>query len=575
MTSAPTTFLTLTGTDGFEIFSFADGDALSFVSGFNFAVDLITIDGVVVFPQTLPVGVTMSQSEDNTIIQYGGGDDFVVLEDVDLAAWIAAPLREIVYGTESVDIIDGSYSDINGLSVADTGQTLLGQGGNDIIYDGAGDDLVFGGSGNDVFFAGDGQDAYFGGSGRDTVNYTTSLVGLTIDMVDSSNSTGIATGDSYTDIKFVHGSDFADTIIGGEGVTNLNGEGGDDVITDAAGTQRMFGGAGSDVFRFIDGDNTQDRVMDFEVGVDKLDLSLWGVTSLTEPGLTLTEQVDSNGIPQGFLKLSYNGNEVRIDGLVQADVASFSDSDFVFATLDFTGATINGTSDADVIDAMFRDVDGERIWSGGQTILGEGGADVIYDGSGDDMVYGGAGNDLFIGGDGADQYFGGSGSNSVSYANATEGLRIDLTDTSNSSGIATGDSYTNIKSIYGSEFGDVIIADAATKRLYGGDGNDEIMDGAGVQRMYGGSGIDIFMFVEGDGARDRIMDFELRVDQINLSEWGIFSLDDPRLTIAEQVDSNGVGKGFVTLSYNGNEIRIDDLVEADIPDLISSDYIIS
>ncbi|WP_146344643.1 calcium-binding protein [Phaeobacter marinintestinus] len=560
------------GTENSDTFSLLDGDGLAWIFGFASDEDFVEIDGVIVNPDPPYTGILLFEFLGNTIIQYGE-DDYAILWGVDLDDWIADTPPVVVDGSGNADVIDAAYVDLDGDMITDKGQIILGEGGNDIIHDGAGADEVHGGSGSDMFFSGGGADQYFGGTGSDSVLYTGSAIGLTIDLSDTANSTGIAAGDAYTDIKAVHGSDFADIIIAGAGVSNIHGEDGDDVITDGAGTQRLYGGSGGDVFQLIDGDGAQDRIMDFELGVDQLDLSLWGVTSLSEAGLVIAEHVNGGGVGQGFVKVSYNGNEVRIDGLVQADVASLTSSSFIFASLDFAGATINGTSGSDLIDASFIDADGEKIWSGGQTILGEDGADIIHDGSGDDIVDGGAGNDLFYGGDGADQYFGGTGSNSILYSNATAGLVIDMTNTANSTGIATGDSYTDVKFAYGSDYGDIITANADITRVYGEDGDDVITDAAGTQRLYGGDGSDVFQFIDGDGAQDRIMDFELGVDTLDLSLWGVTSLSDPGLTIAEQVNGSGVGQGFVKVSYNGNEIRIDGLVQADVASLTSGDFL--
>lgn len=431
--------------------------------------------------------------------------------------------------------------------------------------------IVGGGSGIDIFFATDEEEDFFGGGGSNSVLYTSALTGLLIDLADTSNSTGFATNDTFTDIKFLHGSHFDDTIIAGSGVTNLYGEGGDDLLIDAAGTQRLSGGAGSDTFRLIEADGAQDRILDFEIGTDVLDLSLWGLTSFDDPGLTIFEPTDGNGDGLGFLRLIFNGNQLRLDDLTESDIASFSDDDFVFAADAFAGAQIDGTAAGDVIDTTYVDPEGEQISGGGQTIFGLGGNDDIYDGAGDDAVYGGDGNDNFFGGAGADDYFGGAGTNSVYYTRSSVGLRIDLTDTNNSTGIAKGDTYTDIRFIFGSDFGDVFIADETVRRIYGGDGNDEITDGDGFQRLYGGDGIDTFIFVDGDGQRDRIMDFELTIDQLDLTQWGITTLEDPSLVIQEATNGQGDPLGYLTVSYNGNEFRIDGLIESDIAALITSD----
>ncbi len=334
-----------------DTFSLVSGDGVEFIFGFDPDEDLIEIDGVTVDPNPPYSGITVYAFGVDTVVQYGA-DEYAVLWGVSLEDWIAAIDPSIVNGSDNADVIDATYVDAGGHVITDEGQIILGEGGNDIIHDGAGADEVYGGSGSDTFYSGGGADQYFGGTGSDSVHYTNSAIGLTIDLSDTANSTGIATGDSYTDIKAVHGSDFADTIIAGAGINHIYGEAGDDMITDGAGTQRLYGGSGGEGFQLIDGDGAHDRSMDFEVGVDQLDLSLWGVTSLNDAGLTIAEHVNGSGVGQGFVKVSYMGNEIRIDNLTAADIPDLISSG---STFDADGAyeSIYGIRD----DSSSRGVD--------------------------------------------------------------------------------------------------------------------------------------------------------------------------------------------------------------------------
>ncbi|WP_439900888.1 VWA domain-containing protein, partial [Vibrio cholerae] len=98
-----------------------------------------------------------------------------------------------------------------------------GGGGDDRIYGQGGVDLMFGGSGNDQLYGGDGNDGLRGGTGNDTLD-------------------------------------------GGAGNDILIGGLGDDILT---------GGSGDDLFKWVDGDldNSKDRITDFTIGQDKIDLS--------------------------------------------------------------------------------------------------------------------------------------------------------------------------------------------------------------------------------------------------------------------------------------------------------------
>jgi Ca2+-binding RTX toxin-like protein len=79
-----------------------------------------------------------------------------------------------------------------------------------------------------------------------------------------------------------------DLINGGAGDDHLLGQGGNDTIHGGGGGDTMTGGGGADVFRFgsptapnvipwaVANDTFGDRITDFEVGVDTIDLSAFG-----------------------------------------------------------------------------------------------------------------------------------------------------------------------------------------------------------------------------------------------------------------------------------------------------------
>ena len=80
--------------------------------------------------------------------------------------------------------------------------------------------------------------------------------------------TGSAAGSTLT------GTTSDDMLLGGAGTDQLRGGGGDDLMIGNGGDDRMWGGDGADTFVF--GAGGQGRVMDFELGEDKIDISDWG-----------------------------------------------------------------------------------------------------------------------------------------------------------------------------------------------------------------------------------------------------------------------------------------------------------
>ncbi len=66
-----------------------------------------------------------------------------------------------------------------------------------------------------------------------------------------------------------------DQVHGGAGNDSLSGGAGDDVLIDGTGADLLRGGAGADVFVLVR-DGATDRIVDFEPGVDRIDLSRLG-----------------------------------------------------------------------------------------------------------------------------------------------------------------------------------------------------------------------------------------------------------------------------------------------------------
>lgn len=119
----------------------------------------------------------------------------------------------------------------------DVGPDILrGNGGNDRLRGLDGNDKLLGGNGNDMMAGGNGRDILNGGNGTDGLN-------------------------------------------GGNGNDKLYGGSGRDLLIGGKGSDRAWGGDGVDVFRFVSetdslpGARKRDKVMDFESGVDLIDLS--------------------------------------------------------------------------------------------------------------------------------------------------------------------------------------------------------------------------------------------------------------------------------------------------------------
>lgn len=225
-----------------------------------------------------------------------------------------ADLAKLTFTTgQTIDAGIDRHWDIAGSSGADSiqagGQSDLihGAAGNDTIGGGEGDDIAWGGAGNDVLGGDNGNDQLWGGAGLDTIDG-----GLGDDFLF---------GGSGNDS--VQGGDGADLLLGGTGADALLGGEGDDVLVGGGGADVLTGGAGHDLFLFAQGDSgvgatDQDKVADFTVGEDRLDL-----TSFTQAlhvvsafGSHAYEMVVTDTDEGSLIQIDLNG-----DGVADQEIA--------------------------------------------------------------------------------------------------------------------------------------------------------------------------------------------------------------------------------------------------------------
>lgn len=292
--------------------------------------------------------------------------------------------------------------------------------GNFTGYGNAANNVITGGAGNDVLLGGGGADHLIGGAGWDTASYTDSTEGMTFDLKYGSYTTGIATGDTYTDIEALRGSNHDDVFIGGGAFKSLDGAGGNDTVdywwSDQSITVDIRNGMGKPG---IGGDAEGVTLKNIEHVIG----TMWGDTYVINTrGVTITEHTGSIGIDEIRTGLSTYTMDTNIESLTYTGNASF------------TG----------------------------------------YGNAGDNTITGGAGNDVLIGGEGADHLIGGEGFDTASYVDSTEGLTIGVLSGNNSTGVAQGDTYTSIELIHGSNFDDHFWADESPMGFDGGDGFDTV-----------------------------------------------------------------------------------------------------
>jgi Ca2+-binding RTX toxin-like protein len=170
-----------------------------------------------------------------TNLFYGGlGFDVAILTGltqsyyIDMALWFpGGPL--IVMG-------DNSLSSIEGISLGDGNDTMVGTATKDWLGGGGGADFLTADAGNDTVIGGHGSDIVILGAGNDT-----GYGGL--------SHYDAQTAGSASDVDYVYAGDGDDFIgNGGAGLDVLLGEAGNDTINDADGTfTYLFGGTGVNV----------------------------------------------------------------------------------------------------------------------------------------------------------------------------------------------------------------------------------------------------------------------------------------------------------------------------------------
>ncbi|MEE1657800.1 calcium-binding protein [Microvirga sp. CF3062] len=207
--------------------------------------------------------------------------------------------------------------------------------------------------------------------------------------------------------------------------------------------------------------------------------------------------------------LGGSGADVLRGGIGYDFASYYHASGAVVANLSNAGAN-TGEAAGDVYSSI-EALGGSRFndtltgnWDG-NNLYGHEGNDKLYGLGGRDYIVGGGGDDVLEGGADGDWLIGGAGTDFVAY---TTGVTANLSDASQNTGEAAGDSYEGVEGIYGSNYADRLTGNAINNtiyggwgedmlsglsgddRLYAGDSNDNLVGGAGADVLDGGNGFD-------------------------------------------------------------------------------------
>ena len=459
---------------------------------------------------------------------------------------------EIGIGTDFDDVLVGS----------DNGDTLIGGDGDDFFYWSPGADVIDGGDGVDtyVFFS---RPIAGGPSTQASSGAFETRVDLVAERLTFQHYNDPSLNPSTIVIQGIEnftGSDSWDTIIGTDQSNILIGGGGNDTIFGGrGGADTLTGGTGVDTFVVaprINGQVTTTHVTitDFEIGVDKIDLSTGGASflpfvlsrintaiadiqddgngtavlsiSMSHNPSLITDRVFFQGISAADLTASHfilptampNGNFITADGIVQGSV----DGDIIDLSASgtsYTGILGNGGDDT-ITGTNFNDFIGTGSTYTTSGNSGSSGTDTIYGLDGDDTLIGDDGNDTLYGGDGNDTIFGDKGVDHLHGGDGDDRITFDISDLTGGGSVEGGsgvDTAVNSTSISSARNMALLTIDLAAHGIenYDGSFGEEIIDGRnstadlhitadgaygsenttgrlGYDTVYGGSGNDTF-----------------------------------------------------------------------------------
>jgi len=475
---------------------------------------------------------------DDTMIG-GTGDDFLrgsagadTLDGGDgwdrVSSFVVAPIGGITFNLNIQGVAQDTGQGMDTLigiehaSGTVLNDTLIGNSGDNWLWDGAdgdpavaasGDDTISAGAGNDVVEVGNGNDTLDGGTGVDTwslLGGTTeiSAAGVTVSLAlqgaAQNTEQGMMTATGFENLS---GSIYDD---------NLTGDGSDNVIAGDLGNDVLLGGGGNDTL-YGDG-----RIqIDFH--------GTGGSGPITTFSQTDDLDRDGDGTPDfvsGDDTLDGGAGDDIMNGGAGIDTASFASwTEGVTAGLGPTGngfasndaGTENDTliSIENLSGSAFSDNllgnDSDNVLTGGD------GGDALFGRGGADTLIGDNGNDFLRGSDGADILDGGAGFDRVSSFVPTPvvGIHFDL----NIQGVAqdTGqgmDTLIGIEHASGTTLNDTLTGNSGDNWLWdgsdgvaggstgddtivGGGGNDLIETGGGDDNLQGGTGTDTLSFLGG------------------------------------------------------------------------------
>jgi Ca2+-binding RTX toxin-like protein len=354
---------TVTGGGGNDAFVMTPAMGIDVITDFAVGEDVLDAS---------KLGLTLAQvlgvlTQDGADAKFDfGKNGAVILEGVDGAGLAPAQFVTKAFISTTPQQGDDEANTIGG-APGSSKDFLIGWGGADSLSGGDGNDTLVGGFGDDTLDGGAGADSLLGGDGDDL--YRVDNSGDRITEVVGGGTDAVESGISYTLAAFVEnltltsatningtGNELANALIGNTGKNVLDGKAGDDTLTGAIGNDTLKGGDGNDTLTGgIGADNLTggkgadrfvyetvadsgvkankepiDVITDFKPGEDLIDLTAFGLTSIT----VVANAFSAGGSAEALLKAGILSLDLGGDGTSDFDIAmsglkSILDTDFI------------------------------------------------------------------------------------------------------------------------------------------------------------------------------------------------------------------------------------------------------
>ena len=382
----------------------------------------------------------------------------------------------ILSGGEGTDHLIGGAGNDN----------LIGGAGNDQLEGDAGDDIVDAGDGDDKIVGGhgEGNDTYEGGEGIDTIFYSSSTVGIVVNLSAAQNQ---AFGSEIGTDQIAN----VENVIGGSGNDVIAGNSANNVIDGGTGADAMYGLAGNDVYF---ADNAGDLVIEnANAGTDNVYASAhYRLPPDNVENLILQGSADLQGYGNaGANVLTGNSGSNLLNGGAGADLmmgGAGNDTYFV----DNVGDTVseNANEGNDLVFSSVSFTLGANV----ENLILQGGAGLQgYGNALNNVINGNSGNDLFNGVGGIDLMVGGAGNDTIS--STIRRLLVEIANEGNDSVFASVEFHAlgrRREPDFARSPPTFSFGNNQAKVIYGNSGNNLIDGGGGIDLVVGGAGNDTY-----------------------------------------------------------------------------------